>query len=418
MYRTSLCSLRPLPRITIPHRQTLNTRSYSSSVKITRQVSESTQQREERQRNQVTIRSVLGYERITKDSVTKAHGQELQRFLHKQGINSVLETLRNAFPGPFKDKGSVVRMNFSTTATGNSANNSNANINDVATKGNDAPKDWSATQYLKFADQRTRAVHDLVSQITPWISPSSSPRIYDFGCGPGNSTSVLLDMYPSASITGLDSSSDMLEKARVRLPTVEFVKGDAGTFDPSEHEGGKKVDLLFSNAMFHWLRSPTRIPTIARLFSSLPQNGVLAFQVPDNYHAPSHTAMRTTALQPDKPWSSAFSSANIGDLSNADRPDLDPIEPPSAFYNALIDHASTVNIWRTQYQHVLESPGAIVEWVKGTGLQPYLHMIEDEGVKGEFLKEYERILAEEYPALKDGKVLLEYPRLFVVAVRK
>jgi trans-aconitate 2-methyltransferase len=184
------------------------------------------------------------------------------------------------------------------------------------------------------------------------------------------------------------------------------------------------VDLLFSNAVFHWLRSPKRIPTLIRLMETLKPGGVLAFQVPDNYNEPSHTTMRKVASQAGKPWSSSFASASIGDLNNASRPDLDPIESPSTFYKSFMQSGKceSVNIWRTQYQHVLQNHGAIVEWVKGTGLQPYLNMMEGDEEKKAFLEEYEKALGERYESIEieDGKkvVLLQYPRLFIVAVRK
>jgi trans-aconitate 2-methyltransferase len=276
-------------------------------------------------------------------------------------------------------------------------------------------KDWSASQYLKFNNERTRAVYDLVLQLTPHVS-SSTPRIYDLGCGPGNSTKVLIDAFPDAKITGMDSSPDMLKKATEGFEGkegVEFVKGDLGTFTVDE-----EADLIFSNAVFHWLRSPQRIPTLVRLFESLKSASVIAIQVPDNYHEPSHRLMRETAAMASQPWSEYFANTTIGSLSDTSRPDLDPIEPPSEWYNALVNHASSVNIWRTNYQHVLKDAEAIVEWVKSTGLQPYLHRIDDEGAKAEFLKEYERKLKDAYLELADGKVLLGYPRLFVVAARK
>lgn len=276
--------------------------------------------------------------------------------------------------------------------------------------------DWSATQYLKFNNERTRAVYDLVGQIRPHIT-SSNPRIYDLGCGPGNSTQVLLDAFPSAHITGMDSSPDMLAKARAALPTVTFEQGDLATFDLGADAA--TVDIVFSNAVFHWLRSSERIPTLVRFFESLKPGAVLAIQVPDNYHEHSHRLMRETAQQPSQPWSAAFADTRIGDLDDVGRPDLDPIEPPAAFYDALAGSASSVNLWRTKYQHVLADAGAIVEWVKGTGLQPYLHRIgEDEAARKGYLEEYERGIAQAYPKLVDGKVLLGYPRLFVVAVRK
>lgn len=270
--------------------------------------------------------------------------------------------------------------------------------------------DWSAAQYLKFGNERTRAVYDLVSQIRPHVH-SSNPRIYDLGCGPGNSTQVLFEAFPGANVTGMDSSPDMLQRARQTLQNVEFVHGDLATFEPRE------ADLLFSNAVFHWLRSGARIATLRRLFMGLRSGGVLAIQVPDNYHAPSHALMREVAAMDDAPWYTYFVDTQIGSLDDVSRPDLDPIESPVDFYNALIPSAQSVNIWRTEYHHVLSDAQEIAEWVKGTGLQPYLHRIHDEETKNAFLEEYKERLAEAYPQLADGRVLLGYPRLFVVAVR-
>ncbi|KAK7742398.1 hypothetical protein SLS53_004544 [Cytospora paraplurivora] len=264
-------------------------------------------------------------------------------------------------------------------------------------------RDWSATQYLKFGNERTRAVRDLVAQI-----PLSSPRrIIDLGCGPGNSTAVLAARFPDAHISGMDSSPDMLAKARQAMPDVDFVQGDLKTFEP---EPG--ADLLFSNAVFHWLRSEDRIPAILRLLRTQSPGGVLAFQVPDNYEEPSHRAMREITLL-DGPWREYFQA-----LPAEERPDLDPIETPNDYYDALIPYCERVDIWHVFYQHVLDSPTSIVEWVKGTGLMPFLNALPTREVRDEYVKAYEQRLGELYPRLADGKVMLRYPRLFVVATRK
>ncbi|KAH7123815.1 S-adenosyl-L-methionine-dependent methyltransferase [Dendryphion nanum] len=275
--------------------------------------------------------------------------------------------------------------------------------------------DWSASQYLKFNNERTRPVYDLISQTLPHLSSNPSPKIQDLGCGPGNSTSALLSTFPDASITGLDSSPDMIREARATLPSVTFTIADL-----SSYTAPPDADLLFSNAVFHWLRSSSRIPTLQTLFRNLKSGAVLAFQVPDNYHEQSHALMRDTASLPGKSWTDSFAGTKIGDLQDATRPDLDPIEKPEAFIEAFTSEATVVNVWRTTYFHVLQDAHAIVEWVRGTGLQPFLHRMEDEKVRGEFLQEYERRIAGAYGALKDGtgRVVLGYPRLFVVAVRK
>jgi trans-aconitate 2-methyltransferase len=264
-----------------------------------------------------------------------------------------------------------------------------------------APADWSATQYLKFGSERGLALHDLIAR----ISLSSPKRITDLGCGPGNSTALLKARWPDARLSGVDSSPNMLVRARESLPGVDFAQGDVRSWIPDE-----PTDLLFANAVYHWLRSPERIPTILRLFETLPAGGVLALQVPDNYHEPSHAAMREVATATGEKWTEAFKDV-------AERPDLDPIEPPAEWYDALSSRAQKVDIWRTTYYHVLAGHRDIVEWVRGTGLQPFLNALPDGEVKEGYLKGYEKRLEQVYPKMKDGKVLLGYPRLFVVAVK-
>jgi len=102
-----------------------------------------------------------------------------------------------------------------------------------------AAEDWSAAQYLKFEDERTRPSRDLLAQV-----PLDAPRrVIDLGCGPGNSTELLVERFPSAEVIGVDSSPDMLRQARERLPRRKFIEADLSTWTP---EPG--TDLLFGNS--------------------------------------------------------------------------------------------------------------------------------------------------------------------------
>ncbi|KIW83137.1 hypothetical protein Z517_02381 [Fonsecaea pedrosoi CBS 271.37] len=257
-------------------------------------------------------------------------------------------------------------------------------------------KDWSAAQYLKFEAERTRPARDLLAQV-PLTAPK---RVVDLGCGPGNSTEVLWKQFPHAHVVGLDSSPDMIEKARKRLPELDFTLGDLSSFDHAE-----PADLLYSNAVYQWLPNERRIPIFIDLIKTLKPGGVFAFQVPDNFSEPSHVAMRE--LADEGPWSETLRRLH---------PARHPFQSPQELYNHLKPLCSDINIWHTHYYHILQDHKAIVEWVKGTGLRPYVDPLSAPE-KAAFLDAYLKRIEEAYPPLVDGKICFRYPRLFLVAIR-
>jgi len=73
---------------------------------------------------------------------------------------------------------------------------------------------WDANLYLKFADARTRPALDLMGRLDPANAARPGHAIYDLGCGAGNISRILAERFPGAPVVGIDSSEQMLEKAR------------------------------------------------------------------------------------------------------------------------------------------------------------------------------------------------------------
>jgi trans-aconitate 2-methyltransferase len=257
-----------------------------------------------------------------------------------------------------------------------------------------AAEDWSAKQYLKFEDERTRPPRDLLAQV-----PLNSPkRVVDLGCGPGNSTELLIERFPDADVVGVDSSPDMLRQARARLPRCLFVEGDLSTWLPEQ-----RTDLLFGNAVFHWVADHPKV--LARLLQSLPPDGVLAVQMPDNTNEPALLLMEKVAAS--GPWTAAIARA---DAARNDLP------RPEDYYDLLRPLCRHIDIWHTHYNHVLENHTGVVEWFKGSGMRPFLAPL-DAAMREAFTARYTDEISRAYPARFDGRVMLKFPRLFIVAVR-
>ncbi|HHG8774017.1 TPA: trans-aconitate 2-methyltransferase [Raoultella planticola] len=248
--------------------------------------------------------------------------------------------------------------------------------------------DWNPSLYLQFGAERTRPAAELVAR----IAHHPVKLAIDLGCGPGNSTALLHQAWPEATIVGVDNSPAMLEDAARTLPSCRFVAADIRAYQPE-----RPADLIYANASLQWLTDHQTL--FPHLVSLLADNGVLAVQMPDNWQEPSHTLMRQVAQEQGYPESGRH-----------------PLPGVQEYYDILTRSGCEVDIWRTTYYHPLASHQAIIDWLQSTGLRPFLHALNDAQRKA-FLERYLALLQQHYPLQCNGKVLLLFPRLFIVARR-
>lgn len=260
---------------------------------------------------------------------------------------------------------------------------------------------WNPDQYLRFADERTQPARDLAARV---VLAAARPRIVDLGCGPGNSTAVLRERWPDArELTGLDHSREMLAAARAKFPDGDWQPGDVSTWtDPT----GEGYDLVFSNAALHW--APDHAALFPRLFQQVrPGGGALAVQMPARAYPALHRIILET-VDAEPGWR---------ERTRAARGAIRVASPPE-YYDLLSPLAGRVDLWETRYHHVLENAAAIIDWLRSTGLRPYLDALETDADRERFEARLRTGAAEVYPAQADGKVRFPFGRLFLVAYRR
>jgi trans-aconitate 2-methyltransferase len=253
---------------------------------------------------------------------------------------------------------------------------------------------WDPTQYLRFGDYRLRPAVDLLAH----VEADAPEAVYDLGAGTGNVTRLLQQRWPGAHVTGVDDSPEMLAKARAAEPSIQWQLADLATWTPS-----RPADVIYSNAALHWVREHHRL--FPALMRAVAPGGVLAVQMPHNFSAPSHTLIAEAART--GPWRVR--------LEPLLRPA--PVADPGVYHDLLAPLASPLDIWETEYLHVLTGDDPVKEWVKGTWLRPLLDAL-DEAERSAFEKRYAELARVSYPPRPDGRTLFPFRRLFIVATAR
>jgi len=260
---------------------------------------------------------------------------------------------------------------------------------------------WDPEQYEKFSDQRRRPFADLTAR----VAASSPGVVVDLGCGAGAATVGLARRWPDARIIGVDSSAEMLDRARGidSHQRVEWVCSDVESWDPAQL--GAPVDVMISNSLLQWV--PSHLKLIPDWISALAPGGWFAMQVPGNFNAPSHTLLRDAAME------SPRAAELLPRLARGEA-----VSAPAVYLFLLSGLGCDVDTWETTYHHVLD-PGAhqsepVLEWTKGTALLPVFEVLKDEGERADFLATYGHALLRAYPRAPFGTVFA-FRRIFAVA---
>ncbi|HEY3741952.1 MAG TPA: methyltransferase domain-containing protein [Bryobacteraceae bacterium] len=257
---------------------------------------------------------------------------------------------------------------------------------------------WNPAQYGTFLEWRTRPSRDLAQRIDLQSAPR---RIIDLGCGPGNSTAVCADRWPSASILGIDNSPEMIAAAQTAHQASQFEVGDIAKWILEAADAAAPIDLIFSCAALQWIDDHSAV--FPRLLRKLAPGGVLAVHMPA-YDAVPNRLMREIAAS--ERWRKWFPTGRAGEWRS---------HPLEFYYGVLAREAKWLDLWQTDYLQSMPSTHAIVDWYASTGLRPYLDQIRDDQDQRTFLDQYQARLEPFFPASESGGVPFLFRRIFIIA---
>jgi trans-aconitate 2-methyltransferase len=263
------------------------------------------------------------------------------------------------------------------------------------TEQGDAMATWDPDRYLAFADERSRPFVDLLQRIG-----GSPTDVLDLGCGPGQLSALMRARWPACSVLGIDSSPQMIERARADNadPAVSYVQQDVQAVASGAWAPGRRFDLVISNATFQWI--PDQLDLLPLLVGRVRPGGTFAFQVPNNFDAPSHRLLAEVSAR--EPYAVATGGV------------LQPRGVEATTYLRLLSGPDRqVDAWTTTYLHVLPGEDAVLRWISATGARPVLQALGDD-LRVRFEAEYGAELRAAYPREEIGTVL-PFERVFVVA---
>ncbi len=251
---------------------------------------------------------------------------------------------------------------------------------------------WDPRLYSEYGSERSRPFADLVARIG-----AQRPRaVADLGCGAGELTATLAERWPNARVSGVDSSPEMITRAAGLGAAVDFRVGDLRDWRP-----GPDTDVLVTNAALQWV--PEHRELLDRWVSELPAAAWIAMQVPGNFDAPSHRALREVGNR-------ARYAAALGDtLREA------PVDDAAGYATRLTALGAIVDAWETTYVHLLPAAAEhpVLRWMEGTALRPVRVRLDDRSWAG-FRAELGERVAAAYP-VENGLVTFPFRRIFVVA---
>ncbi len=121
---------------------------------------------------------------------------------------------------------------------------------------------WNADLY----DQKHGFVFKYGENFLEVLNPKVGEKILDLGCGSGYLTNAIRE--EGAEVLGVDSSAEMIEKAKQNYPQTNFKVADA-----TDLGYNASFNAVFSNAVLHWINADNQPKMMDAVFMALKPGG-------------------------------------------------------------------------------------------------------------------------------------------------
>ena len=247
-------------------------------------------------------------------------------------------------------------------------------------------KDHSEAYFCLNSIVQATYMESLFSQIN--IKPGF--KCLDIGCGTGNTTAaVARKVGDSGLVIGCDPDKSRIETAKKEHPyqNISFHEGTLPEISLDDY----KFDLVFSNAVYHWILPEDQMKTTERAFSLLKPGSFFLLTISRDY--PQNMGLVIPFLSED-------TQKRINDLLEFQ---------PEAYYKDLFIKAGFEIISFSNMSPKIAMPSIEVylEWMGAT-----LNAIEE--IKRAYIVNEEKIRFSRFP---DGTLCHE-PLLFAIILKK
>ena len=246
---------------------------------------------------------------------------------------------------------------------------------------------WNANGYT----ENFSFVHQYGEDVLSLLDAEQGGYVVDLGCGNGALSRKLAER--GYRVLGIDASAEMLAVARKQCPDITFVQQDATEFTLEE-----KADVIFSNAVFHWIDRDKQEKLIQNIAENLKPGGQLVFEFGGKGCGEAvHSTLEKCFQKRGLSYPRIFYFPSIGEYA-----------PILEKYNLQVRYAVLFDRPTVQ-----STEDGLVDWINMFVKTPFEGM--DAGTKSQILDETRELLQDRLYV--DGKWVIDYVRIRMKAVK-